>query len=288
MKKQILPLTHLNDMGKTITTYLVNGDPEGTQYSFISNKICQMYVVPRSDLAYLKTQKKLETPAMYILIGEDEVMNPQAYIGQTGNFCTRVKDHDNKKPFWQKAFIFVSKDTEMTTTDVQYLEYKALVEAQKANSYNLCYNKQEPQSPNLPEHQKDSMDEFFEDVKLLATFKGCNIFEVFHPKSEHLFYVKSKDCDAVGFYSSSGFTVLKGSVIAKEMAPSFNWKDKRNGMVQEYATMDGDKLVMTSDKTFSSASSAASFCLGRSANGWTEWKDTDGKTLDFVYRKQLE
>ena len=82
-------------MGKTITTYLVNGDPEGTQYSFISNKICQMYVVPRSDLAYLKTQKKLETPAMYILIGEDEVMNPQAYKGQTGNFCTRVKDHDN-------------------------------------------------------------------------------------------------------------------------------------------------------------------------------------------------
>ena len=31
-------------MGKTITTYLIDGDPKGTQYAFISNKICQMFV----------------------------------------------------------------------------------------------------------------------------------------------------------------------------------------------------------------------------------------------------
>ena len=77
-------------------------------------------------------------------------------------------------------------------------------------------------------------------------------------------------------------------VVAKEMAPSFNWKDKREKMVQEYTTIEKDKLVMTSDKTFSSPSTAASFCLGRSANGWTEWKDKDGNTLDSVYRKQLD
>lgn len=35
-------------MGKTITTYLIDGDPKGTQYAFISNKICQMFVIPRS------------------------------------------------------------------------------------------------------------------------------------------------------------------------------------------------------------------------------------------------
>ena len=45
---------------------------------------------------------------------------------------------------------------------------------------------------------------------------------------------------------------------------------------------------MTSDKTFTSPSTAADFCLGRSANGWMEWKDKDGNTLDAVYRKQLE
>lgn len=47
-------------MGKTVTTYLIDGDPKGTQYAFISNKICQMFVVPRSNLSYLNTQEKLQ------------------------------------------------------------------------------------------------------------------------------------------------------------------------------------------------------------------------------------
>ena len=55
-------------MGKTVTTYLIDGDPKGTQYAFISNKICQMFVIPRSNLAYLNEQEKLHKPAFYILI----------------------------------------------------------------------------------------------------------------------------------------------------------------------------------------------------------------------------
>ena len=45
---------------------------------------------------------------------------------------------------------------------------------------------------------------------------------------------------------------------------------------------------MNSDKTFSSPSTASSFCLGRPSNGWADWKDENGNTLDSVYRKQLE
>ncbi len=124
-------------MGKTVTTYLVDGDPKGTRYAFISNKICQMFVVPRSNLDYLDKQKKLHKPAFYILIGEDEMAKPQAYIGETENFRERVKDHDQKKTFWQKALIFVSKDADMTKTDVQYLEFLAVQQAKHINRYGL-------------------------------------------------------------------------------------------------------------------------------------------------------
>ena len=275
-------------MGKTVTTYLIDGDPKGAQYAFIRNTTCQMFIVPRSNLSYLNTQEKLQKPAFYILLGEDEATKPQAYIGETENFRERVKDHDSKKAFWQKALIFVSKDADMTKADVQYLEHKAIVEAKRANAFILSDNKQTPKAPNLPEYQQDSMDEFFEYVKFLAAFSGCTIFEVSQPKAEHLFYTKGRGCEARGFYSSNGFTVLKGSTIAAEMAPSFNWKEKRRGLLEEYTTNDGDKLILSSDKTFSSVSTAASFCLGRSANGWTEWKDKDGNTLDSVYRRQLE
>ena len=256
-------------MGKTVTTYLIDGDPKGTQYSFISNKICQMFVIPRSNLAYLNEQEKLHKPAFYILIGEDESTKPQAYIGETENFKERVKDHDSKKAFWQKALVFVSKDEDMTKADVQYLEYRAIDEAKQSNSFVLNENKQIPKAPNLPEHQRDAMDEFFEDIKFLSSFMGCNIFDISQPKEEH-------------------FTVLKGSLVASDSVPSFHWKEKRDKMIKEYGALNNCQYVLTSNLTFSSPSTAAMFCLGRPTNGWNEWKDKDGNTLDSVFRKQLK
>lgn len=256
-------------MGKTVTTYLIDGDPKGTQYAFISNKICQMFVIPRSNLAYLNEQEKLHKPAFYILIGEDETTKPQAYIGETENFKERVKDHDSKKAFWQKALVFVSKDEDMTKADVQYLEYRAIAEAKRSNSFVLNENKQVPKAPNLPEHQRDAMDEFFDDIKFLALFIGCGIFEISQPKEEHLFYTKARGCNAKGFYNSAGFTVLKGSIVANNCVPSFTWKAKRERMVEEYATLNNGIWTMDSDKTFSSPSTAADFCTGRAIQ-WME------------------
>ena len=176
----------------------------------------------------------------------------------------------------------------MTKADVQYLEHKAIAEAKQTNAFVLNENKQTPKAPNLPEYQRDAMDEFFEDVKFLASFIGCNIFELTKFHAEHLFYTKGRGCDAKGIYGSNGFTVLKGSVIAKTSVPSLKWDKKRTNIIHEYADFSEGKLVMTSDKTFASPSTASSFCLGRPSNGWADWKDKEGNTLDSVYRKQLE
>lgn len=275
-------------MGKTVTTYLIDGDPKGTQYVFISNKICQMFVIPRANLSILNERTDLQTPAFYILLGEDENTKPKAYIGETENFKERVKDHDSKKAFWQKALIFISKDAAMTKADVQYLEHKAISEARKANAFVLNENKQTPKAPNLPEYQRDAIDEFFKDIKFLTSFMGCNIFDIVETKEQHLFYTKGRGCDAKGFYSSSGFTVMRGSVLAKDSVPSLHWKDKREKLIKEYTSHKEGHSVMDSDKTFSSPSTAADFCIGSSNNGWLVWKDKDGQTLDSIYRKQLE
>ena len=133
------------------------------------------------------------------------------------------------------------------------------------------------------------MDEFFEDVKFLASFIGCNIFEVSQPKNEELFFIKNKrGANSSGVYGTNGFTVLRNSVVANSSVPSLAWKEKRDKMLQEYTALDGDKLVLTSDITFSSPSTAADFCIGSSNNGWIVWKDKEGNTLDSKYRKQLE
>lgn len=103
-----------------------------------------------------------------------------------------------------------------------------------------------------------------------------------------VYETKTRKCDAVGFYNSSGFTVLKDSIIADTSVQFFSWKEKRKAMLKEYTATENEKLVMTCDKVFSSLSTAACFCLGSSNNGWIVWKDEDGNILDSVYRKELD
>lgn len=67
-------------MDKIVTTYLIDGDPKGTQYVFISNKICQMYVIPRSNLSILNERQESQTPAFYFLLGKDEASQKHTLV----------------------------------------------------------------------------------------------------------------------------------------------------------------------------------------------------------------
>ena len=49
-----------------------------------------------------------------------------------------------------------------------------------------------------------------------------------------------------------------------------------------------NKRYLSKSMSFSSPSAAACFVLGASANGWTEWKDKSGRTLDELFRRQAE
>ena len=92
---------------------------------------------------------------------------------------------------------------------------------------------------------------------------------------KHLFYLKRDGkIIATGFYEKGIFTVLKGSVnhYVRVLSP----------------IMDGQEYT-EEDLQFSSPSTAGCYCLGKkTCNGWTEWKDEDGNTLDLIYRKQRE
>jgi hypothetical protein len=247
-----------------------------------------MLIIPRASLPIINKRDELQSPAFYILLGEDDYQQPKAYIGETENFRDRIRDHDYKKTFWQKALVFISKDGAMTKVDVQYLEHLAVKFAIESNRYKLEENKQIPKAPNLPEYQTDSIQEFFGDVKLLTSFIGCPIFEIIEQKNKQIFYTKYRGCDARGFYDENGFIVLKGSKLAKDPVPSFAWKEKRLKEIEEFATNQGNHYVLKIDRTFTSPSTAADFCIGSSNNGWIVWKDKAGQTLDEVYRKKLE
>ncbi len=70
-----------------------------------------------------------------------------------------------KKNFWNLAITFFSQNNDLTKADVKYLEYLSIAAVKKTGNIDIEENSQKPTCPNLPEHQKSSMDEFFEDVK---------------------------------------------------------------------------------------------------------------------------
>lgn len=61
---------------------------------------------------------------MYILLGNDPeaVENTWCYIGKTENFVERLRDHDKKKPQWEKVFIIASLQRSFNEGHWGYLE----------------------------------------------------------------------------------------------------------------------------------------------------------------------
>jgi hypothetical protein len=268
--------------GKTITTYLVDGNPKGIRTCFISNKICKAVVVPRVSLSDAKRRSELQQPALYILLSDVE---DKTYIGETEDFLARIKHHESNKSFWEEAIVFVSKDNDLTKSDVKYLEYLAIQRARETARYSVAENKVSPKPTNLPEHQLAFVESFFEDVCILASFLGVPVFDKVKRQNRALFYCKIKGIEARGFYSESGFTVLKGSAIRKQAMPSFSAKESRDAKIAEAATsVNETTVVLHKDLTFKSPSAASSFCRGNASNGWVDWVNEKGQSLDEVYR----
>lgn len=276
-------------MGKTITTYLIDGTPQGPRMVYVSNKNCMAIVVPRSKMADVISRKELQKYALYILIGETDEGEPKAYIGETNNFSKRIKDHDQKKGFWSKAIVFISQnESQIDKADVLYLEAKAISLAIKTKQFVLDENKQNPDLPVLPEHKRDPDDEFFEDIIFLASFIGCNIFEepvAKHNKHSLLLFLSGRGAEAKAVYDENGLTVLSGSIIASGNTNSCPSSEKRLNLIADLTEIIDGNRVLKLNKRFDSPSAASVFCLGRSSNGWVEWHNANGVTLKALLHK---
>jgi hypothetical protein len=88
--------------------------------------------------------------------------------------------------------------------------------------------------------------------------------------------------DARGRYLPDGLHVLEGSRARMEPVKSFpaSSNQRRQQLISEGILVpDGDVLRFTRDYVFGTPSAAADIVLGRSANGWKEWKTEEGRTL---------
>jgi hypothetical protein len=88
-------------------------------------------------------------------------------------------------------------------------------------------------------------------------------------------------------YSEDGFAVLAGSIIRTEITENAHTShaEKREALRRIGVLKKGPKGIrFERDHLFATPSAAASLVAGNNANGWDEWKDAEGRTLDAVYR----
>lgn len=101
------------------------------------------------------------------------------------------------------------------------------------------------------------------------------------------FFLKGKDAEATGTLTEDGFVVKAGAVARKEIVPSAidSVTPVRQRLLDEgvLESFDG-QYRFTRDYRFDSPSGAAASVLGRTSNGWREWKHPDGRSLSEVKR----
>lgn len=150
--------------------------------------------------------------------------------------------------------------------------------------------------PHTPAPLEADCHEIHETAATLLATLGQPIFEPLTsaptaPGIRELFYCKGSGADGVGEYTSEGFVVLKGSRGRLESVASLqgtSGERLRNQLVTEgILAAQGGSLEFTRDHLFSSPSMAALALMGRTANGWVEWKSAKGKTLDEVKRQTV-
>ncbi|WP_342305553.1 GIY-YIG nuclease family protein [Methanolobus sp. ZRKC5] len=276
-------------IGRTISIYLPDANPQGVKICEFFDSIVKAVSIPRAKLDAGLKRPELEQPGLYFLIGEkDEVGKPKVYVGESEILTTRLNDHHKKKDFWNQAICFVSEKNNLNKAHIKYLENHACEQAKLVNKCTL-ENSNTPTKSSLTDQDRDFVLRFFDELKIIMATLGYPIFEQAKRSKKNTYYCKSKDADAVGEYTEEGFVVNKGSKSNVEETTSLQPSVRafRANLVEKGIVKEEDGVyVYQEDFTFSSPSMSASVVLGRAANGWTLWKDKEGKTLDEIVRQK--
>lgn len=273
--------------GKKITLFLMDGTPEGRISCELSNWNGKAYRIPRFYIRKCSDRNDIDNAGVYILFGKSDSTDKDglAYIGEADGIYHRLNQHLTQKDFWNDAIVFISKDNNLNKAHIKYIENRLYETAEKAGRYTLV-NSNTPTRSTISEPDQAEMDEFIANIKLLIGTLGFKIFEPLFSQTEsnpdNVLYIQRTGTNAQGISTSDGFVILEGSRISKSTTPSCpnNYQNIRAKMIEsKIIVQDDEGFVVTKDILLPSPSAAACVVTGRSANGLTEWKTKDGRTL---------
>ena len=273
-------------ISKKLETIYHNGQPDGIRSIRRNLSTMTVYVIPRPLLAEAKTISGINRPGIYYLINEnDDNKIAQIYVGQTRNGILRLDDHNRSKDFWNKAIMFLADNKTFSLDMISGLEKYAIIKAQESKRYkveNTVVPKYE-----IDEYDMASVEEIYDEIQFIMGTQGYKMDNVKSSTSSDIFHTTRNGISALGIYDGEKFQVLEGSQININKPVHLARYNKQRAELLasgEISQVDG-KYFLNITIEFNTPSGASDFVLGGSTNGWVEWKNSEGKTLNEIFRK---
>lgn len=278
---------------KTIQIFLPFGEPRGIRIAELTTRIVQAVAIPRVDLAKAKGRPELDHVALYFLFGEAEnpAAKPLVYVGQTEDVRKRLDQHNGKKEFWQHAVLIISRTHSFTQAHIRYLEWFCIQRAKAVGRFEV-ENGNEGSRPFVTEPMEADLRDIFVTLSVLLGTLAYPLFDpIINPSTtSEQYYLRGKDAEATGELVEDGFVVRRGSLGNAEVtAGAFDTVTSLRQPLYEAGIIvpENGRIRFTQDHLFRTPSGAAAAVLGRSSNGWVEWKDERGQPLDEIRKAEL-
>lgn len=299
-------------LGKSIRIYLKDGTVSGIKQAEVVNHTIQAISSPRTKLSDLNVHfsKEVNRPGVYFLLGEDENEN-KVYIGEAENVWERLKNHDTQKDFWNEVILFTSKDDNLTKSHVKYLESRLISISKTADRYKI-ENSASPNLTSLPLADKDSMEDFILNVKILNGTLGHKFLEnpiyisdstivgipltaatitekIVNTTGNIKLLLKVKETNATAVQTDEGIVVLQDSHVSSDKTKPFSYGALRQKLIEDGIISQNSlgRLIFVKNYLFESPSAAAAVILGYPVNGRNIWKNEDGKSINEIEQLQF-
>lgn len=290
--------------GESINLFLMDGEVTGRIKCTLANWTGLAYKIPRTDLDLCTDRKDLKQSGVYFLFGISEESNgkPVVYIGQAGNrkngegILFRLQEHRKSasKDYWNESVVFTTSNNSFGPTEISYLENRFCNMAIAADRYEVK-NSNDPSPGNITEEKQSELEDFIDNARLIMGTLGHKVFEPLVTNEAHDEKIGARGTEDTKLYlnrevrnvcivnafaqqTAEGMVVLKGSYISPKEDEAIPAAIK---IMREKALLD-DEGCTKENYLFSSPTYAAIFVLGKSANGLTEWKNQEGRTLKSI------
>lgn len=245
--------------------------------------------------------------SLFLVDGESGGLMTADVSGRTENFAQRMRDHDAKKDWWDRAVLISSREEAFNEGYWGYLEYRMVEIASLAQRSTLDDNKQTPRPRKLSEAQQSDAEAFLEQIRSILPVLGINILRSPHLGDEDtvteredatspIFLIRNpaRGVDASGRIVDGEFFLMEGS----RLVAGWSGRGRSESTLRTYASLqarrdklitdgtfrqEGDMLVVTRDVAMAS-STASSLALGNSTSGPKTWRWEGGTLRDWEDR----